>query len=55
LDYQILKYQVGGDLTFKNSPVYLDFGYLGDRETNKVNAPSNATHNGPYAGLGVHF
>jgi Copper amine oxidase N-terminal domain len=55
LDYQILKYQVGGDLTFGNSPVYLDFGYLGDRENNKVNAPANATHNGPYAGLGVHF
>jgi hypothetical protein len=55
LDYQILKYQVGGDLTFGNSPVYLDFGYLGDRETNKVSAPSNATHNGPYAGLGVKF
>lgn len=55
LDYQILKYQVGGDLTFGNSPVYLDFGYLGDRENNKVSAPSNATHNGPYAGLGVKF
>jgi hypothetical protein len=55
LNYQILKYQVGGDLTFGSSPVYLDFGYLGDRETNKTNAPANATHNGPYAGLGVHF
>jgi hypothetical protein len=55
LDYQILKYQVGGDLTFGNSPVFLDFGYLGDRETAKVSAPSNATHNGPYAGLGVKF
>jgi len=55
LNYQVLKYQVGGDLTFGNSPVYLDFGYLGDRETNRTNAPSNATHNGPYAGLGVRF
>ncbi|HEY0798151.1 MAG TPA: copper amine oxidase N-terminal domain-containing protein [Candidatus Baltobacteraceae bacterium] len=55
LEYRELKYQVGGTFDFGKSPIFLDFGYLGDRLTNKQNAPSDETHNGPYAGLGIHF
>jgi len=56
LSYRMLKYQVGGALNFgKPAGVFLDFGWLGDRLTNKTNAPVDATHNGPYIGLGIHF
>ena len=56
LSYNILKYALGGTFTFgKNVPVYLDFGFLGDRGKNKTNAPSDFTHNGPYVGLGLKF
>ena len=56
LAYRVLKYQVGGDLNFGHpGGVFLDFGWLGDRLTNKSNAPVDVTHNGPYIGLGIHF
>jgi hypothetical protein len=55
LEYRVLKYAIGGTFNFGNSPVFLDFGYLGDRGTNKEHAPSDFTHNGPYVGLGLHF
>lgn len=55
LAYRILKYQIGGTFGFGTSPLFLDFGFLGDRMTNKDNAPVGQTHNGPYIGLGLHF
>lgn len=56
LAYNILKYQLGGTFTFgPNTPVFLDFGFLGDRGKNKSNAPSDFTHNGPYVGIGLKF
>lgn len=56
LQYRLLKYQAGAALGFgKNFPVFLDFGWIGDSGTNKVNAPTNFSHNGPYVGLGIHF
>jgi hypothetical protein len=55
LAYTILKYQLGGTFNFGASPLFLDFGFLGDRGQNKSNAPSNYTHNGAYVGLGLHF
>ncbi len=55
VQYRILKYNVGGTLNLGNSPIFLDFGYVGDRLSNKQNAPIDQTHNGPYAGLGIHF
>ena len=51
---RLLKYQIGGTFNFGQSPLFLDFGYLGDRVFNKENT-YNAVHNGPYAGLGIHF
>ena len=55
VQYRILRYSVGGTFNFGNSPLYLDFGYAGDRLDVKENAPVDQTHNGPYAGLGIHF
>ena len=56
LQYRLLKYQAGGAVAFgKNFPVFLDFGWIGDSGTNKINAPANFSHNGPYVGLGIHF
>ena len=51
----MLKYSIGGTFNFGTSPVFLDFGFLGDRGQVKQNAPANFTHNGPYVGIGLHF
>ena len=55
LSYNVLKYQVGGTFNFGASPLYLDFGFEGDRGYNRSNAPIDFTHNGGYVGLGLHF
>ena len=54
VQYRDLTYAVGATVRLVN-PLYLDLGYLGDRGYNKQNAPSDFTHAGPYAGLGLHF
>ncbi len=55
VQYRILRYAIGGTFDFGNSPLYLDVGFAGDRVDVKENAPVAQTHNGPYAGLGIHF
>jgi hypothetical protein len=56
LAYNILKYDIGGAFTFgQNVPVYVEFGFLGDTGRNHLNAPSDFTHSGPYAGIGLKF
>jgi hypothetical protein len=56
LAYNLLKYQIGGTVGGgAHFPVFLDFGWLGDSGHNKAFAPSDFTHNGPYAGIGIHF
>ena len=55
LAYNILKYQIGGTFNFGTSPLFIDFGFLGDRGKNKSNAPSDFSHNAAYVGLGLHF
>jgi hypothetical protein len=56
LEYRIFRYQIGGTINFGTpTGVFLDFGWLGDQGSNKLNAPVNFTHNGPYVGLGIHF
>jgi Copper amine oxidase N-terminal domain len=55
LSYNILKYQVGVDLGFGNSPIFIDLGWMGDNWSNKQNAPIGRTYNGPFAGLGFRF
>ena len=53
LGYSVLNYKAGGMLTF--GPVFLDAGFEGVRLNTKTNAPSGATINSPYAGLGIRF
>ncbi len=55
LAYNILKYQIGVNYVLGNSPIFLDLGWMGYDGTNKSNAPSNTTANGPYAGIGIKF
>lgn len=55
LAYRILKYQAGASLAIPKTPIFLEGGFLGDRGTVSSNAPSAYSHNGYYAGLGIHF
>jgi len=55
LQYNMYKYQVGVDYVIGSSPVFIEAGWMGDNLTNKLNAPSNSTANGPFAGLGIKF
>ena len=55
VQYRYLKYNVGLTLDLGRSPLFLEGGYLGDHGYDKQNAPSDFTHQGPYAGLGIHF
>ena len=55
LAYNILKYNLGLNYVLGNSPVFLDLGWMGMDGSNKANAPSTTTANGPYAGIGIKF
>ncbi|HET7815431.1 MAG TPA: copper amine oxidase N-terminal domain-containing protein [Candidatus Baltobacteraceae bacterium] len=56
LQYNIMKYDIGGAFTFgQNVPLYIEFGFLGDRGLVKTNAPVGFSENGPYVGLGLKF
>jgi len=55
VQYRILKYKIGATVGVGKSPIFLDLGFLGDRENDKQNASGNNTLSGPYAGLGIHF
>jgi len=55
LSYRALKYQVGGALNLGKGPLFIDFGYLGERLRNQQNAPSGINQQGAYAGLGLHL
>jgi hypothetical protein len=55
VEYRYLKYNVGLTLDLGHSPLFLEGGYLGDHGYDKQNAPSDFAHQGPYAGLGIHF
>jgi len=52
VSYRVLKYSVGGTFNFGRGPLYLDFGYLGDRVNNKANS-YDSVHGGPYDGCEV--
>ena len=55
LQYRLLHYQAGLTIGVPKTPVFLDFGYVGDHGTAKENAPSDFTENSLYGGIGVHF
>ena len=55
LQYRMLRYQAGLTISVPRTPLFLDFGYLGNHLTNKQNAPGNSSENSLYGGLGLHF
>jgi hypothetical protein len=55
LAYNILMYNIGVDYVLGNSPVFIEAGWTGTGGTNRTNAPSNYTANGPFVGLGIKF
>ncbi len=55
LAYTLYKYQIGADYVIGNSPVFIEAGWMGDNLSNKTNAPSGVTDNGPFVGLGIKF
>ena len=55
LAYNVLKYNIGVTYSFTSSPLFLEAGFLGDKGTNKTNAPGDFSHSGPFIGLGLKF
>ena len=55
LSYTYWKYTIGGTLNLRNSGVFVDLGYDGQRATAKTNAPSNTSLGSSYAGVGLRF
>jgi hypothetical protein len=53
--YRILRYSIGGTYAPMKGPIFLDFGWEGERGNVKQNAISSYTTNGPFVGLGIHF
>lgn len=55
LAYRLLKYQAGITINVPRTPLFLDFGYLGDHGIAAKNAPSSFSENSLFGGLGLHF
>lgn len=55
LEYQTLIWKAGATYNILKSPVFIEGGYQGDKGINKLNAPSTYTHDGFFAGVGVHI
>jgi hypothetical protein len=39
----------------RRTPVFIEAGWLGDKGTGKLNAPSDYSHNAVFVGGGLHF
>lgn len=52
--YSTFDYDLAGTYTLR-SRLFLNAGYSGDRLGAKASAPSNISHSGVYAGLGLHL
>ncbi len=55
VQYNLLKYFIGGTYNIGQSPVYIDLGFVGDRGSCKTNCPVSFTHAAGMLGLGLHF
>ena len=55
LAYNIIKGEVGITYAFRNAPLFLEGGVLGEGLHNKSNAPSNGSVFGPFVGVGLKF
>jgi len=55
LQYRLFTFQGGLAIRVPSTPLFLDLGYLGERGTNKQNAPAPFYENSFYGGLGLHI
>jgi hypothetical protein len=55
VSYRAVRYLIGASFQPNRSPVFLDAGFLGDRSNVRTDAGVGFNHQGPYAGLGIHF
>jgi len=55
LAYNVLIYNLGVDYVLGKSPLFIEAGWTGTGGTNRSNAPSNYSENGPFAGIGIKF
>jgi hypothetical protein len=55
VQYNFLKYFLGGTYNIGNTPVYIDLGFVGDRGSCKTNCPVSFTHAAGMLGVGLHF
>lgn len=53
--YRVLKYEIGATYSLGQGPLFLEAGWLGDRGTGKLNAPSDYNHNALFLGGGLHL
>jgi hypothetical protein len=54
LAYKEWKYEIGATVDI-GPVIFLDFGYLGERDFGKANSPANTSVGAPYVGLGLRF
>jgi pyruvate/2-oxoacid:ferredoxin oxidoreductase alpha subunit len=45
LEYRIFRYSVGATYSIPGTPVFIEAGWIGDNGKNKLNAPSDFSHN----------
>ena len=55
LEYRIFRYSVGATYSIPGTPVFIEGGWTGDSGRNKLNAPSDFSHNAGTVGIGIHF
>ncbi len=55
LTYNDLMYNVGINYVLGATPFFLEAGWTGTSLTNRSNAPSNVSVNGPFVGIGIKF
>ena|SRR5450755_1289920 len=53
--YRVLAYEIGLTYSIRRTPLFLEAGWLGDKGTGKLNAPSDYSHNAFFVGGDVHF
>jgi hypothetical protein len=53
--YRLLKYEIGVTYRIGRSPLFVEAGWLGDKGTGKLNAPSDYSHNALFLGGGLHL
>jgi Copper amine oxidase N-terminal domain len=55
LEYNILRYEVGGTYNIGKTPLYAEAGFLGDQGYAHADAPAGFSHSGFFIGGGLRF